>query len=328
MARTIRWFGLSLLTILVLAGASAGWGYAEIVRPGPLASDKVVLIPRGLGVPQIADTLLARDAITSALLFRIAARTVGRDKLLRAGEFRIPTRSSLREIIDILDSGQTVVRRLTVAEGVTVRQVVAQLNKTEGLTGLITRSPEEGALLPETYHFSYGDLRSGLVRRMQGGMTKLLGELWSARAPNLPYRTPQEALILASIVERETGRSDERARIAGVFVNRLRRGMRLQSDPTVAYGLSEGWGKLERPLSRADLKRRTPFNTYVVSGLPPTPISNPGRAAIEAVLRPADTGELYFVANGDGGHAFARTLAAHNRNVARWRRLRRERLAK
>lgn len=328
MVRAIRWFGTLLLILVVLTGAGGGWGYGEIIRPGPLPVDKVVLIVRGLGIPGIASELAARGVISSPMLFRVAVRTIGRDKILRAGEFKIPSGSSVRDVIEILNSGKTVVRRLTVAEGVTVRQVVTQLNQAEGLTGQIALSPEEGSLLPETYHFSYGDHRTDVVRRMQRSMKNMLRELWPTRVQNLPIQTPREALILASIVERETGRADERSRIAGVFVNRLRRGMRLQSDPTVAYGLSDGWGKLERPLTRTDLKQTTPFNTYVLQGLPPTPISNPGRAALEAVLRPADTGDFYFVADGTGGHTFARTLSEHNRNVARWRRLQSERAKK
>lgn len=325
MARTIRWFGLFTFLFIVLAGTVGGWAYAKIVRPGPSERDRVVLIARGLSVPQIADALTAQGVTSSSPLFRLAVRTIARDKTLRAGEFSFPAKSSIRDVIDILDSGTTVVRRLTIAEGVTVRQVIFQLNQTEGLAGAISQNPEEGTLLPETYHFSHGDRREAILRRMQGGMAKMLERVWATRIPGLPLDTAREALVLASVVERETGRADERARIAGVFINRLRRGMRLQSDPTVTYGLSEGLGSLPRRLTRTDLKKPTPFNTYVISGLPPTPISNPGQAALEAVVRPADTGELYFVANGDGGHAFARTLAGHNRNVARWRKIQRQR---
>ena len=327
LARTFRWFILTLILLVIIAGAVAGWGYAGMVRPGPLVTDRTIIIPRGVGVQGIAALLAAERVVSSPALFRVAARTIGREKILRAGEFNFPRRVSLRNSIEILHKGETVVRRLTIAEGLTSREILAQLERTDGLTGRIAQPPAEGALLPETYHFSYGDGRPELLARMRAGRHRLLQQLWSERAPQLPLSTPEEAVILASIIEKETARADERPRIAGVFINRLRRGMRLQSDPTVVYGLTEGRSALGRPLTRRDLKSVTPYNTYVIPGLPPTPISNPGRASLEAVLNPAVTGDLYFVADGAGGHAFAQTLAEHNRNVANWRKRRRQQRA-
>lgn len=303
---------------IVAAVGVAVWGYAEFTRPGPLAVSRVVVIPRGQGLEEIGQTLSMAGVIESPEVFAVGAKLSGTARALKAGEYRFPERVSPRGVMDILISGKTVVRRLTLAEGLTVGQVLEKLAASDGLSGDIGAPPEEGTLLPETYHFSYGDDRSDLVARMRTGMRELVDALWPGRAPDLPYKTPQEAVTMASIIEREAAHHDERPVIAGVFVNRLRRGMRLQSDPTVVYGIApDGLG---RPLSKADLKAPTPYNTYVIDGLPPGPICNPGEASIRAALNPAKTEFLYFVADGSGGHAFARTLDEHNRNVRRWRR--------
>jgi UPF0755 protein len=280
-----------------------------------------MVVERGAGLDAISAALADAGIVADPFVFRWGARLSGAAKHLRAGEFAFPAGVSPRRVLAILESGKAVVRRLTVAEGLTTAQVAVQVRRAEGLSGDIGVVPEEGALLPETYHFSWGDGRAAILRRMVDGMDQALGELWAGRDPDLPLKTPRDALVLASIVEKETGLAVERARIAGVFVNRLRRGMRLQSDPTVAYGMTAGSGDLGRPLSRADLARPSPYNTYLIGGLPPGPICNPGRAAIAAVVHPEATDALYFVADGSGGHVFARTLAEHNRNVARWRRL-------
>ena len=224
-------------------------------------------------------------------------------------------------VINMLARGETVPRRLTVAEGLTVAEVFRLLAETDGLTGELPEPPPEGSLLPETYFYALGDERAELVRRMQHGMRRLLDELWPARAEALPLTDRQQALILASIVDKETGVAGERGAVAAVFYNRLRHGMRLQSDPTVIYGLTQGNGPLDRELTRADWLHDSPYNTYLIEGLPPGPIGNPGRAALEAVLNPDDVDYLYFVADGSGGHAFGRTLDEHNRNVARWRQI-------
>jgi len=243
---------------------------------------------------------------------------------LRAGEFAIPANASPQKIMNILRYAKTVVRRLTIAEGLSAEEVMVRVKAAEGLQGSIADPIRDGEALPETYHYSYGDSRDAVIGRMRQEMQRTVRQAWALRAPNLPLATPREAVILASMVEKETGRAGERARVAGVFINRLRKGMRLQSDPTVVYGLTVAGKPLDRPLTRADLKHPSPYNTYIHKGLPPRPISNPGAAAIEATLNPVQSGDLFFVADGNGGHAFASTLAEHNRNVAHWRRLKKD----
>lgn len=310
-------------SLLVVAGLSAVWGWSAFRQPGPLAEPASVVIPRGAGLESIARRLAEADVIADTTLFAIAAQLTGKARGLKAGEYRFPAAVSAHDALSIIERGETVVRRVTVAEGLTSAQVVDLLSVTDGLEGAVEVVPPEGSLLPETYHFSWGDDRQTILRRMRRSMDEAVARLWAERAEDLPLATVEEAVVLASIVERETGVAAERGLVAGVFVNRLRRGMRLQSDPTVAYGIAGGAG-LERPLTRADLREETPYNTYVIAGLPPGPICNPGLASLAAVLRPAETDYLYFVADGSGGHAFSRTLAEHNRNVRKWRRLQRE----
>ena len=315
---------LAALAILAVLGATAwSWGRAQFERPGPLAAEAVVVLPRGIGLDEIARRLADAGVIDRAWLFRLGVRLSGAARNLQAGEFAFPSNSSQREVMTHLVSGKPVARRLTVPEGLTTRQVVALISAASGLAGAIVAVPAEGALLPETYHYAFGDGRADMVRRMEAAMTELLDGLWKSRQAGLPLRTPAEAVALASIVERESARPDERRHVAGVFVNRLRRGMRLQSDPTVIYALSGGATAFDHELTRADLAVDSPYNTYRVAGLPPGPIANPGRDSISAVLDPLPTEDLYFVNDGAGGLAFARTLAEHNRNVARWRKLRR-----
>jgi len=325
MSRILKIF--AVLFILVAAASSGGvfWVYHHYVKPGPLEADTVLVIQRGSGIAQISRELAKAGIIESPFIFRKGFRHLAADLPLRAGEYLFPARLPVRDVVAILQSGKTVVRRVTVAEGMTSAAVVAKLAETPGLSGTVDSVPAEGSLLPETYHFSFGDDRRAIVARMRGSMNKLLGELWPKRARELPIQSAEEAVILASIVEKETGVDSERARVAAVFINRLRRKMRLQSDPTVIYGLTLGKRTLGRRLTRVDLESQTAFNTYVIKGLPPTPIANPGREALQAVLHPANTEELYFVADGTGGHVFARTLKEHNRNVARWRKIRDQR---
>ena len=310
--------------LLVGVGLLALYGIDRFERPGPLAADTVVYIPEGSGVAAISRQLGEAGAIADPLVFRLGVRVLGAARELRAGEYLFPAALSTRDAIDLLRSGRTVVRRLTLAEGLTGFEIVALVQQAEALEGAVGPPPAEGSLLPETYHYARGDSRAELIARMGRARDELLSKLWQARAPNLPVATPEQAVILASIVEKETGVAGERPLVASVYLNRLDKGMRLQSDPTVVYGLTGGRGPRGRALSRKDLQTPNPYNTYLLDGLPPGPIANPGRAALEAVLDPAQTAYLYFVADGSGGHAFAKTLAEHNRNVAKWRKIKKQ----
>jgi len=318
----MRW-RLALAALPVLIGIAAGatflWLDQSFRAAGPASAEIIVEIPRGEGVRGISRRLAEAGVIAQPpLVFDLSLRLFGGSRPLRAGEYAFPAASSMAEVVVQLQEGRVLVRRLTVPEGLTVAQVLQLVAAEPALSGDLPPPPPEGRLLPETYGFARGDTRTALVERMSDAMTRTLDEVMPRLAPGLPYTTGDEVLTLASIVEKETGIASERPHIAGAFVNRLRLGMRLQSDPTVIYGLTQGRGPLERSLTRADLERSTPFNTYVIPGLPPAPIANPGRAAIEAVLQPLSTDDLYFVADGRGGHAFARTLAEHNANVRHW----------
>ncbi|MBV8169664.1 MAG: endolytic transglycosylase MltG [Alphaproteobacteria bacterium] len=320
---------VSLLVVLALVGAGAALlGYRDFVDAGPLAEPKTVVLPRGAGVEGVALALESAGVIRHHQVFVAGVALLGTRRPLKAGEYAFPAAVSAADVMRLLQEGRTVVRRLTVAEGLTTAQVLALIAGAEALDGALpTPPPGEGELLPETYNYSWGDPRAGMVQRLRRAMSELLAETWRQRAPDLPLASAREALILASIVEKETGVEAERPRVAAVFLNRLKRGMRLQSDPTVIYALTEGAKPLGRELTRADLDRPSPYNTYVSLGLPPGPIANPGRASLLAVMHPATTDALYFVADGTGGHVFAATLEEHNRNVARWRRVQRDKAA-
>ncbi len=318
----VRLVALSLILAAACGVASlAAWVFHEYFRAGPATVERTVVIPRGASVAAIADRLAAADVIRATIPFRVAIRVSGVGTGLKAGEYVFPAAVSVRDAIEILVQGRTVVRRITVAEGLTTDQVLSLVAVAEGLDGTVGPPPEEGRLLPETYYYSYGDSRSRLVARMAEAMDEAVEELWAKRAPGLVLESPREAVILASIVEKETSLPEERPRVAAVFLNRLALGMPLQADPTVSYALNlDGIGG-DRPLTRADLEYPSPFNTYLVAGLPPAPIANPGRASLAAVMTPIESDELYFVANGSGGHSFARTLPEHLQNVEKWRRL-------
>jgi len=314
--------------VVVLAGMTAAAGIAvwmiqKIDTPGPLAEDRIHIVPGGAGVSRIAADLEHAGIISNRLLFRIYVRYRNSDNRMRAGEYEFPAHASMVQVFDLLVAGRTVLHRVTVPEGLTSYEAVALINSAEPLTGT-AETPPEGSILPETYTFMRDQDRGELVGHMQEAMSNTLAELWEGRADDLPIKTPEEAVILASIVEKETGIADERPRVAAVFVNRLRKRMRLQSDPTVIYALSDGKGRLDRELLLKDLEIDNPYNTYRVAGLPPGPICNPGRASLAAVLNPIESKELYFVADGTGGHVFAETLAQHERNVREWRKIRRE----
>ncbi|MCZ8311518.1 MAG: endolytic transglycosylase MltG [Magnetospirillum sp.] len=313
--------------LVVVCAALTAWALSErYVRPGPSIADIQLVIPRGAGAEEIARLLVERGVLASSFSFLAGSRWDGTLPRFKAGEYLFAAGISARAAGELLASGRTVQRRITFAEGLMSAQIVELLRAAEGFEGALDAVPPEGSLLPETYFYSWGESRARAIERAQRAMRESLAELWAKRAPDLPLATPEEALVLASIVERETAHADERGRVAAVFVNRLRRKMRLQADPTVAYGLSPGV-PLGRPLSRADLETRHAWNTYAIDGLPPTPIANPGRAAIAAVLNPPADEALYFVADGEGRHVFARTLPEHNRNVARLREIERARAA-
>jgi UPF0755 protein len=319
------------LTLVVVLAFAAMFGVAtleqQVREPGPLNEDKVVIIPRNTGTSEIADVLRREGVISRSLLFRGYAYLNRQRGPLKAGEFLFKARASIDDAIDTLIEGKAILHSFTAPEGLTSEQIVARLRENDVLVGDINEIPREGSLLPDTYKFERGMTRQQLVNLMQEKHRQALTQVWGRKASDLPIRTPQELVILASIVEKETGRSDERARVAGVFVNRLGKRMKLQSDPTIVYGLVGGKGTLGRGILRSEIDRPTPYNTYVIEGLPPGPIANPGRASLEAAANPARTSDLYFVADGTGGHAFADTLEQHQRNVVRWRQIERSRAA-
>lgn len=316
---------LLALMILVLMGSFGIWRYVVglMDSPGPLQNEVVIQIPQGEGFSGITRILDDAGALENPLAFRIMARLSARDRNLKAGEYALEPGWSPNQILDALEAGDSILHRVTVPEGLTVAEVADIVARSEILSGSLPEPlPAEGTLLPETYLVARDEPRRRVMARMEEAMTAVLDEVWSKRAADLPFETPEEALTLASIIEKETSVPDEYELVSGVFVNRLREGMRLQTDPTVIYALTEGSGSLGRRLTRDDLRVEHEYNTYVIAGLPPGPIANPGRAALEAAVNPAATDYLFFVADGTGGHAFALSLDEHNRNVRNWRRVR------
>jgi len=312
----------SLLAVLALAALLGLTIVAQQANePGPLETDTVVTVPRSTGMSEIARILEREGVIGQPLLFQLYT-VINRERAnLKAGEFLFRANVSIADALDTLTEGRAVLHTVTIPEGLTSLQIVERLRADETLTGDVETIPPEGSLMPDTYKFERGTTRQQVVDIMRRAQDAALAEIWARRVEGLPLESPAELVILASIVEKETGRADERPRVAGVFINRLRQGMKLQSDPTIVYGLVGGRGTLGRGILRSEIREPTPYNTYVIDGLPPTPIANPGRAAMEAVANPSRTDDLFFVADGTGGHAFSETYAQHRRNVARWREI-------
>lgn len=309
-------FIICLVLVLTILSPFAVFGL--IIAPGSTTEAKTLVIPHGTSTHEIGSLLAKNGLIYNSELFAIAARAMVHSNL-QAGEYQFLPQQSIADIILMMHDGKSVVHMFTVAEGLTSNEVLGLLRNTPALSGDIITIPPEGSLLPETYRYSYGDSRASMIGRMQKAMQDMLTTLWASRDQDVPLKTPQEATIMASVIEKETGKSSERPRIAGVFYNRLHLGMRLQSDPTVIYAIVLAKGRLDHELNHDDLSFSSPINTYASDGLPPQPICNPGRAALEAALHPETHEFIYFVADGTGGHVFSRDLATHNQNVAHYR---------
>jgi UPF0755 protein len=315
--------GNAIISIFVLlaiaAGAALVIGKQRFDAPGPLPEDRVVNIPRGSGIRDIADVLVHDGVIDQPWVFVGGVLVLKAREDLKAGEYQFKAHASLRDVVATIVDGRVVAHQVTVPEGLTSEQIVARLLDDDVLTGNIKEIPREGTLLPDTYNFTRGVTREQMIQRMQQAQQRVLKEIWDRHSADLPIKTPEQLVVLASLVEKETGKPEERSRVAAVFVNRLKQKMRLQSDPTIIYGLVGGKATLGRPIMKSEIDQPTPYNTYQIDGLPPGPIANPGRASLEAAANPARTRELYFVADGAGGHVFAETYEQHQKNVGRLR---------
>src|SRR3989440_5612298 len=311
-----------ILVLMIGAGGVYVYGKKMLESAGPLAEDKIVNIPARSKTREIAETLQREGVIDiNPWVFMGAAFALKASSELKPGEYAFQKNASLRDVIGTIVEGKVVQHAVTIPEGLTSEQIVARLSENDIFAGIVREMPREGTLLPETYKFPHGTTRDQVIQRMQQSQKRVLGEIWERRNPDVPLRTPEQLVTLASIIEKETGKADERSRVAAVFVNRLRQRIKLQSDPTIIYGLVGGKGTLGRPIKRSEIQQPSPYNTYVVDGLPPGPIANPGRASLEAAANPARTRDLYFVADGTGGHAFTETYDQHQKNVARLRAL-------
>ncbi len=317
--------GNAIISIFLIVAFAAGYvlyiGKQRFDAPGPLPQDRVVNIPRGAGIRDISDVLSREGVIDQPWVFIGGVLLLKAREGLKAGEYQFKAHASLNDVVATLSEGRVVVHQVSIPEGLTSEQIVARLMADDVLSGNIDEIPSEGSMLPDTYSFSRGMTRAQMIVHMQHAEQRLVKEIWDRRSPDLPLKTPEQLVILASLVEKETGKPEERTRIAAVFVNRLKQRMRLQSDPTIIYGLVGGKGTLGRPIMKSEIDQPTPYNTYQIDGLPPGPIANPGRAALEAAANPARTRELYFVADGTGGHVFAETYEQHQKNVLRLRQL-------
>ncbi|WP_407181167.1 endolytic transglycosylase MltG [Bradyrhizobium sp. STM 3562] len=309
-----------LLLLMIGTGAAYYYGRQTLEAPGPLQEDKIVNIPQRAGKRDIADTLTREGVIdVNPWVFIASVFALKASSELKPGEYAFQKNASLRDVIGTMVEGKVVQHAVTIPEGLTSEQIVARLMDNDIFSGTVREIPREGTLLPETYKFPRGTTRDQVIQRMQQAQKRVVAEIWERRSPDLPVRTPEQLVTLASIVEKETAKPDERSRVAAVFVNRLKQKIKLQSDPTIIYGLVGGKGTLGRPIKRSEIAQPSPYNTYVIDGLPPGPISNPGRASLEAAANPARTRDLYFVADGTGGHSFTETYDQHQKNVAKLR---------
>ncbi|KZL12495.1 putative aminodeoxychorismate lyase [Pseudovibrio axinellae] len=324
-------FLLSMAVLgIIVAGAALYWGKGQFDADGPLPDESVFIVANGMSLPQIAAKLEDEGVITNSLVFEAGTRLFKNESKIKAGEYAFPAGISMKDVMKDLVEGRAVYHSVTFPEGWTSAQIVRRLNANKILTGEITAIPSEGSLLPETYTFTRGTTKARIVAQMKKSMDDQIARIWEKRSQGLPINTPEQLVILASIVEKETSKVDEHPRVASVFVNRLRKGMPLQSDPTILYGLFGGdaWTKDRSAITRSMLQEENPYNTYKIKALPPGPIGNPSAAALEAVASPAPTKDLFFVADGTGGHAFAETYKQHQRNVANWRKVEKELRAK
>jgi UPF0755 protein len=316
----------AVLTITAVAVVVVLFSLWSFFAPGPASRDgqpTTVQLRKGAHMAEIGADLQRAGVIRSAAIFMAAAQVSGEGRKLRAGEYAFPSRASLARVLQRMKLGLIVHHRITIPEGTPSKQVAEILNRADVLVGSAP-TPPEGAILPETYDVVRGEERSAVLQRMMDADDRVLARLWAKRRPGLPYTDVEQAVVLASIVEKETALGAERPRVAAVYLNRLKQGVRLDSDPSVIYGITKG-DPLGHGLRESELKADTPYNTYLNAGLPPTPIDNPGQAALAAVMDPPATDEVYFVANGTGGHAFAKSLAEHELNVQRWRKIEQQR---
>ncbi|KJC59783.1 aminodeoxychorismate lyase [Bradyrhizobium sp. LTSPM299] len=309
-----------LIILMIGAGTTYYYGRQTLESPGPLLEDKIVNIPARAGKRDIADVLQREGVINvNPWIFIGSVYALKASSDLKPGEYSFQKNASLRDVIATIVEGKVVQHAITVPEGLTSEQILSRLSDNDIFTGSVREIPREGTLLPETYKFPRGTTRDQVIQRMQQAQKRVLAEIWERRNADTPLKSPDQLVTLASIVEKETGRADERSRVAAVFVNRMRQKMKLQSDPTIIYGLVGGKGTLGRPIKRSEITQPSPYNTYVIDGLPPGPIANPGRASLEATANPARTRDLFFVADGTGGHAFTETYDQHAKNVAKLR---------
>jgi peptidoglycan lytic transglycosylase G len=316
--------GNAIITIVVLlligTGTAYYYGKQTLETPGPLQEDKVVNIPARAGKRDIADVLQREGVIdVNPWVFIGGVLAMKASSDLKPGEYSFQKNASLRDVIATIVEGKVVQHAVTIPEGLTSEQIVERLGENDIFSGSVREIPREGTLLPETYKFPRGTSRDQVIQRMQQAQKRAVADIWERRSQDLPIKSPEQLVTLASIVEKETGKPDERSRVAAVFVNRIKQKIKLQSDPTIIYGLVGGKGTLGRPIKRSEITQPSPYNTYVIDGLPPGPISNPGRASLEAAANPARTRDLFFVADGTGGHAFTETYDQHQKNVAKLR---------